>query len=315
MERSCITIPAVLCVLLFAGAGLAASSETTAPDPVRVEARVDKEEVFIGDRVRYSIDVFSKKPGLEVEFPQAEGRFGEFVAGSAQREISRWPFAEERRSIEYILTSYEPGSRVIEPLSVRVRFPGGQWREIKTGRVAVAVRSVLAGRKDVNDIRDIKDPLALRESRLRAVALIVAGFAAAWALAALLIRKIRSRGERIVIRPAHEIAYEELRDIKNRGLIAQGKSKEYFTRLSNCIRRYLENRFSLRAPEMTTEEFLGSVRESGFLTSVQKALLKEFLSGCDMVKFAKYGPAHEEIESSFQTAKSFVDQTKTVEEK
>ena len=111
-------------------------------------------------------------------------------------------------------------------------------------------------------------------------------------------------------RSAHEIALMQLEALKNKGLLQQSKIKEYYSEVSFIIRHYLENRFLLKAPEMTTEEFLTFARDYGQLQSVQKNSLKEFLSACDMVKFAKYSPSDHEIEEIFVCAKKFVEQTK-----
>ena len=61
---------------------------------------------------------------------------------------------------------------------------------------------------------------------------------------------------------------------------------------------------------MTTEEFLFYVRDYSRLISNHKALLKEFLLACDLVKFAKYIPTSEEIDAIFLSARKVVDETK-----
>ena len=45
-----------------------------------------------------------------------------------------------------------------------------------------------------------------------------------------------------------------------------------------------------------------------------KELLKEFLSHCDMVKFAKYGPTPLEMLDTFSSAEDLVEQTREIEE-
>jgi len=80
--------------------------------------------------------------------------------------------------------------------------------------------------------------------------------------------------------------------------------------ISDIIRHYLENRFLLKAPEMTTEEFLFYVRDYSQLIKEHKTLLKEFLLTCDLVKFAKYVPLFEEMDAIFVSAKKLVDETK-----
>jgi hypothetical protein len=61
---------------------------------------------------------------------------------------------------------------------------------------------------------------------------------------------------------------------------------------------------------MTTEEFLNTLKDSKVLNAGRKILLKDFLSHCDMVKFAKYLPDEKEIEASYGSAKRFIDETR-----
>jgi len=111
----------------------------------------------------------------------------------------------------------------------------------------------------------------------------------------------------------HEVAYERIEVLRRGGLIEKGKVKEFFYELSGIIRSYIEARFGIHAPEMTTEEFLQNVREAGSFTSDHKSLLKDLLSKCDLVKYAKYGPVSYEIETMLEFAVRFIDQTKPEE--
>ena len=92
------------------------------------------------------------------------------------------------------------------------------------------------------------------------------------------VKKENARGG-IRLRPAHEIALAQLERLKMQYQIRSGKIKEYYVQISGIIRHYLENRFKLRAPEMTTEEFLIHVRDYSQFADGHKALLKEFLFG------------------------------------
>jgi hypothetical protein len=65
---------------------------------------------------------------------------------------------------------------------------------------------------------------------------------------------------------------------------------------------------------MTTEEFLSTIKDSRAFKDEHRELLKEFLSNCDMVKFAKYGPTSLEVLDSFKAARHLVDETKHEEE-
>jgi hypothetical protein len=163
-------------------------------------------------------------------------------------------------------------------------------------------------------IRDIKPPLNFQaDYTLLITVLAIAVVSVLIFLAIYLLKKragSKESGQIISPKKAHDIAYEALRLLKSRNLPGSGHVKEYYFEISKIARAYIENRFSLKAPEMTTEEFLYSVKDSSILTPKQKNIVKEFLNRCDLVKFAKYGPAADEIEASFDTTKKLVDETK-----
>ena len=114
----------------------------------------------------------------------------------------------------------------------------------------------------------------------------------------------------VVVRPPYIIAYERLENLRFKDFPREGKIQEYYVELSDIVRRYLEGEFLIKAPEMTTEEFLRELKQAPSLVASQKSLLREFLDSCDMVKFAKYGPKIDEIENSFLLAKKLIDQTR-----
>jgi len=72
----------------------------------------------------------------------------------------------------------------------------------------------------------------------------------------------------------------------------------------------MEERFDIRAPEMTTEEFLASLNTSGRLAEPHKKFLREFLGSCDMVKFARYFFPREEMDKSLDLAQRLVEETR-----
>jgi hypothetical protein len=76
------------------------------------------------------------------------------------------------------------------------------------------------------------------------------------------------------------------------------------------VRRYLEDRFDLRAPELTTEEFLESVQRAPHLGQDHQVLLREFLRQADLVKFAGLKPAADDVERSVAAARRFLDETR-----
>jgi len=85
--------------------------------------------------------------------------------------------------------------------------------------------------------------------------------------------------------------------------------KLFVSAVSDAVRFYLEESFSLRAPERTTEEFLYELQSSKKLGDSVTTTLGEFLSRCDMVKFAKYEPAQTELEELHSAAMRIIEET------
>src|SRR5687767_13161325 len=85
--------------------------------------------------------------------------------------------------------------------------------------------------------------------------------------------------------------------------------KLFVSEVSDAVRFYLEESFNLRAPERTTEEFLHELQSSRKLGENVTASLGEFLSRCDMVKFAKYEPTQTELEDLHNAAMRIVEET------
>ena len=114
----------------------------------------------------------------------------------------------------------------------------------------------------------------------------------------------------VPVRLPWEIALERLEDLHHKHYPRAGLFKLFYSELSDIVRHYLEDRFRIKAPEMTTEEFLSDVKTSPALKEEDKESLKNFLNGSDMVKFAKYTPTVNDAQANFDLAKKLILGTK-----
>jgi len=161
---------------------------------------------------------------------------------------------------------------------------------------------------DESSLRDIKGPIPWPD---HSFFIVVAGFLLLFLAGVLLYIMARKRKTIRVPSPLpHEAAYEALEALRRRDLIRQERIQEYYEELSNIIRRYLENRFSYRASQMTKEECLLTIQTQKEFSSEQRTLLRDFLHNCDFVKFAGYRPQFEEMEKSLKTGRDIIDQTR-----
>lgn len=162
------------------------------------------------------------------------------------------------------------------------------------------------------ELKDIKLPVDI-PSQLSWLWITLTVLALVVLIALVVVWYLRKPKKQAVIEvnplTAWEKAYARLDNLKLKKLIERPSLKPFYIELSDIIRHYLEERFSLKAPEMTTEEFLESLRTMPVLNEVQKQMLEEFLRTCDMVKFAKHQPSVQEAEKSFELIKALIGQT------
>jgi hypothetical protein len=108
-----------------------------------------------------------------------------------------------------------------------------------------------------------------------------------------------------IVVPPHERARQKLAA----ALDLLDQPKPFCILVSDAVRLYLEERFELRAPESTTEEFLSDLRAKPVLSTAQKLSLGEFLEQCDLVKFARLQPTPAQLQPLYEAALKLVDET------
>jgi hypothetical protein len=121
---------------------------------------------------------------------------------------------------------------------------------------------------------------------------------------------MRKRANVAAQRSAYDDAVAKLRTLEDRGAPAADGADAWFVELSAIVRSYLERRYEIRAPELTTEEFLLEAARSGRLSGEHRSLLEAFLERCDRVKFAGYRPDADESMASLKSARAFVEDTR-----
>lgn len=103
-------------------------------------------------------------------------------------------------------------------------------------------------------------------------------------------------------------ALKQLVKLENSKIWQKGNVKEYYSRLSEIIRRYTEDRFNFNALEITTEEIINELKEH--IDDQQLYNLKLLLQRADLAKFAKSKPIDTENSESMSMSKQFISLTK-----
>lgn len=311
----CFPLALAFFVLGIAGRSLAGENPppTATEPPVAVTTAVEPRRVTIGTPFRYTMRVEARGE-VELMVPILAERLGEFVILDFG-EVPHDPATEGAAVIErwYTMVTYEAGDKLIPGAPIQYREAGTELQRLDAPETLVIVDSLLPKNEEAlakAALRDIKDPVEVPRN-YTPFWWFGAALAALIGLAVGLYRFLnRSRRAREVPpRPAHEVAIEALMRLRSARLLERGQHERYYVQLSGILREYVEARFGIRAPEMTTEEFLQTAQRNRQLPAEHRPALSQFLAEADLVKFARHVPAPDDAERAYQAARRFVEST------
>ena len=121
--------------------------------------------------------------------------------------------------------------------------------------------------------------------------------------------------KRIVINPptpAHQQALAQFATIKAEQPETDEDFKQYYDQLTEVLRQYIEDRFSLNAKELTSDEIIRKLTDTNNASALRE--LKEILTTADLVKFAKYQASLSEANRSVAMALDYVNTTRLSDE-
>ena len=322
------TLAGIVCVFLFVCTGCKKQAptsqkfeidKTSQQGPLTVHVRVDKSKITIAQTLILEFEA-AIKPGYDVNMPKVD------QAALENFGIVDWQNLGNRldannnvvSAYRYRLEPLLPGKFTIPAFTFEFHDVNQQpvkTYELTTDPIDIEVTSVLGdqqGKLAIGDIEDVVDmPGRGAVWWLLSIPLLLIAAVVIW----LYIRKKKVKETVRIYKAPHEIAYARLDTLVKRDMINQGRVKEFYEAISDILRRYIEDRFELKAPERTTEEFLVEIKDTGVLSDADRRALAEFLTHCDLVKFAKHSPTAGQIQRTIDLAKNFIEQTKSDERK
>ena len=161
-------------------------------------------------------------------------------------------------------------------------------------------------------LRDIKPPIDVPVNPLP---FILIGLTILLAVAGAVWMYLRKRrhldiiptAEEIVVNPPHEIAYEQLNDLKD----TDCDMETYHTRISYILREYIALRYRIPALALTSTHLLQQLQRVT-LKQIGESDIKRiqlFFDRCDTVKFANREPEPSEVDARMADALWFVEET------
>lgn len=301
----------VLIALLFLVSGRIAAQSVT------VEAKIDSLQILIGEQAKIQLQVAmdAKQRALFPVFTDT------LVHGVEIVEVAKpdTQFLNDRQRLlitqEYTVTSFDSALYYLPPMIVTV-----DNKPYKTKALALKVYSVpvdtlnadqFFGQKAV-----MKAPFAWEDW----YGLIGFSLLAIPLLILLIYFIIRVRDNKPIIRkvkvepklPPYQMAMKEFERIKAEKVWQKGRSKEYYTELTDALRVYIKDRFGFNALEMTSSEIIAKLQEINDKEAISD--LRYLFQTADLVKFAKHDPQMNENDANLINAIDFINETKQPEE-
>lgn len=297
-------------VFIFATAVNSSAQDT------RVSSSLEKDSIWLGDQIKLIL-MAEYQSGIKIQFPQAKDSLGNGIEVLSRSAVDTSKLDGGRLQLKqtYVITCFDSGPHPIEPF-VFSRQSGGPVDSIKTNSLSLFV--MFPGVDLQKGPTDIKKPFSAPIT-LKEIAPWLLGAILVGAIIFLIIYAIsRRRKNQPLFQappkpkvPAHIVALGELDKLKEEQLWQHDKVKEYYTRLTDILRKYIEDRFEVSAMEQTTVEILESFKSRNSLLDPKSFdQLKGILEMADLVKFAKYFPLPDDNHLAMVNALFFVQQTK-----
>lgn len=281
---------------------------------VSVEASVDRIEMLVGQQAHVTLKAVVKE-NSKVEFPKFKP--SEFVTPGVEVLAGQSMDDKEmdngcvEKAMVYTLTSFDDTLYYLPPLTVKVDGKPYQSKSLALKVLTIEVDTTHAeqffGPKDVQDNPFLWSDWSL--SFWLSVLLLIL-------LALVYYLYIRMRDNKPIITHIrivkkllpHQKAMREIEQIKADKMVSSENPKEYYTKLTDTLRKYIEERYGFSAMEMTSSEII----EKLTATQDQKALdeLRQLFTTADLVKFAKYSTLINENDMNLVNAIEFINQTK-----
>ena len=307
------------------GAAITRSAEDR---PVRLTLKVAPPELPFQEKAVLTVEAVADS-SVSVTMPD----YADAVAqGDQQFEYRLRPLAKSaatpieggklRWSQRFAIEFFLPGEYTLPPAKVTYSqvdnaineadapVAAGTPRELTTETITIKAQATEAAQLPPEELKKIEvlPPVELKEPWSRWwIALIPTALIAAAAF--LLLKRKSFEGQRVAeVIPAHEWARRQFAALVADDLIGKGEVQEFYYRISAIVRGYIERRFGVSAPEMTTEEFLAAT--AGDFRFGGAADLQPFMTACDLVKYARQRPAAGEWNQVLRTAGDFVERTR-----
>ena len=287
-----------------------------------------RDSILIADQLRYSVTIKDLEKGTGIALPDLQGASNDtltVVSGwqldtlvRGRKISSRNAKAAEKAlrkpfdlNASIVLAPFDEGTYVLPDIPVVKSCDGncdtlvfkGLEMEVKTIPVDTATFVI-------HDIKgQIEYPVTFKEvlpwvlGGIAVIALILLAFK-------LIDRANKRKAEALKPKdPAYIVALRELDKYRSDKYWAPERQKAFYSGITDALKFYMDDRFGVDAPEMTTAELFDALKSDKDITPEMYSELKELFERADFVKFAKHVASDEENAGALPLAVRFVTTT------
>ncbi|MFT5122849.1 MAG: hypothetical protein ACI9TH_003620 [Kiritimatiellia bacterium] len=297
-------------LLLLSACDRSGNAETYTPSgELDIQVRTSQDSIRVGDVIQVRVSVYHPPEGLittpEFDHPP------QVVVRSRSSSTKAYDDTHALTEIAYELTSYRVGKHHLSTGTVTCVISGAANLKAGFPETLIQVTSVLADdQKAPAELRELHEPKSPMPWLLLTIVAIVLVAIILAIVIAMLVKKPSAEPVAPPPPPAHELAIAALIRLKGSGLIEERAFEPFYVKVSDILRTYIEGRFGLDAPDMTTEEFMQEAGTSHILSPDHQDHVHQFLAECDMVKFARLEPSEESMQQVLGAAQHFVGETR-----
>lgn len=226
-------------------------------------------------------------------------------------KIKKEPFYAIRGTV--ILSPFEAGNYELPQVRIRAERPDGTREELLFDPVSLVVFEVPVDTANFV-IHDIKPQMRYPVTFAEIAPWLGGGLLVAALIAFGVVMIVRSRRRRLGLEearkePAYIIALRRLDKFRGEKHWAPEKQKAYYSGITDALKFYMEDRFGVDAPEMTTAELFDALKSEKDISPELYNDTKALFETADFVKFAKHYASDEENAAALPTAVRFVTST------
>ncbi len=277
-----------------------------------VKVETNTKNIKIGEQIQYKVSV-ETPADTPVSFPEGQ-TFAPLEMVKTRAADTLRDGGKYRLVKEYYLSQFEEGKYTIPSQKIRINnkdyFTDSLLVEVHT----VAIDTLKQPLYDIKPIQEVKKPFTSYGWILTIIAAVLLLLIVAFVYFVFIRKKKFPFLQTQKKLPPFDRAIQDLKELQNSKYLIQSQHKEYYTRLTDIVKAYLEEEVHILAKESTTDELLTKInllQEKGKLNLNQETItnLKRVLQTADLVKFAKNKPSDDNAEYDRETIENVVIKT------